>query len=129
MICTILMSFPGFFFPLKRGVNPKFNLELLIFLTIEFKKEERMEVPEEIRSRYMERRKRDLEQCLNSLQTSNYVEIEKVGHQLKGNGLTFGYADLSQIGKQLEKAASKKDIPSVESALKEFSEWVNQHLN
>lgn len=88
-----------------------------------------MEVPEEIQARYMERRKKDLETCLLSLEKKNFNEIEKVGHQLKGNGLTFGYSELSSIGTHLEQAASKRNMTELEKALKDFSSWVNQHIH
>jgi HPt (histidine-containing phosphotransfer) domain-containing protein len=88
-----------------------------------------MEVPPEILSRYMERRKRDLEVCLVSLEFENFNELEKVGHQLKGNGVTFGHNDLSLIGNKLEEAAARKNIAELEVALKDFSHWVNGHIN
>lgn len=88
-----------------------------------------MDVPLDYLSRYKERRKKDLELCLCNLQNLNFIEIEKMGHQLKGNGLTFGYPDLSSIGSHLEKAAGEQNIPKVEQAIKEFSFWVNENVN
>ncbi len=88
-----------------------------------------MEVPEEIMFRYMERRKRDLEMCWESLSNENYPVIEKVGHQLKGNGSTFGFDDLASIGNRLETAASVRDNQTLEEALRDFSHWVNNHIN
>ena len=83
-----------------------------------------MEVPNEMKARYIERRKRDFENCMSSLGQRKYEEIEKVGHQLKGNGVTFGHPELSLIGEKLEDAASQKDILQLEQVLKEFSAWV-----
>lgn len=88
-----------------------------------------MEVPAEIHARYIERRKKDLELCLKSLRTKNFNELEKVGHQLKGNGETFGYAELSVIGRHLEDAAHQRDMLELEIALKDLSSWVNSHPN
>jgi HPt (histidine-containing phosphotransfer) domain-containing protein len=88
-----------------------------------------MEVPDDIRFRYMERRKKDLEVCLACLENENFTEIEKVGHQLKGNGLTFGHGDLSSIGSHLEIAAAAHNSQELEKAIKDFSLWVNQHIN
>ena len=88
-----------------------------------------MEVPSDILSRYMERRKKDLEVCLINLEEENYSELEKVGHQLKGNGLTFGHPDLSSIGSHLEVAAAAQNQKEIELALKDFSFWVNTHIN
>lgn len=84
-----------------------------------------MEVPSDIKVRYIERRKRDLEDCLASLERHQFDEIEKVGHQLKGNGTTFGHPELSVIGKKMEQAAQIRDMETLETALKEFSQWVH----
>lgn len=84
-----------------------------------------MEVPTEMRTKYVERRKQDLEVCLTSLERLDFSEIAKVGHQLKGNGSTFGYPELSSIGKKMEIAAHNENLPSIEEALKDFSRWVN----
>lgn len=88
-----------------------------------------MEVPEAMQTRYVERRKKDLEDCQASFKLHNYSVLEKVGHQLKGNGTTFGFADISTIGKRMELAAANADAPEVEKALEDFSNWVTQHLN
>lgn len=88
-----------------------------------------MNVPKDLLFRYMERRKKDLELCIANLQDSNFVEIEKVGHQLKGNGLTFGHADLSSIGSHLEIAAAARNVGELERAIEDFSHWVNQNIN
>ncbi len=88
-----------------------------------------MEVPAEIHARYIQRRKQDLETCIHSLQVKNFNELEKVGHQLKGNGETFGHAELSIIGRHLEYAAHQRDMGELEKILEEFSSWVNQHPN
>lgn len=88
-----------------------------------------MEVPGEILTRYLERRKKDLETCLSCLERENFQELEKVGHQLKGNGVTFGHAELSEIGSHLEEAAHERNLSDLESALKDFSLWINKHIN
>lgn len=88
-----------------------------------------MEVPGEILSRYIERRKKDLETCLLYLENEDFHELEKVGHQLKGNGVTFGHAELSDIGTLLEQAALKKNLLELERALKDFSFWVNRQIH
>lgn len=86
-----------------------------------------MQVPHELLIRYLERRKADLEDCLKSFEARNYLVLQKVGHQLKGNGVTFGHPELSIIGNSLETAAVLKDNSRMDKALKEFSSWVNDH--
>lgn len=88
-----------------------------------------MEVPEAMQTRYVERRKHDLEVCRESLAQQKYSELQKVGHQLKGNGVTFGHDDISLIGKRMEVAAAEENIREMEKALKDLSHWVSRHLN
>ena len=88
-----------------------------------------MEVPAEIHQRYVERRKRDLEACFQSLRGNNFGELEKIGHQLKGNGTTFGHPKLSVIGRKLEAGAYQRDRQEIEEALKDLAHWLGKQLN
>jgi HPt (histidine-containing phosphotransfer) domain-containing protein len=88
-----------------------------------------MFVPDEMLNRYFERRRRDLEECVHHLKTGNLHFIEKVGHQLKGNGVTFGYPELSVIGKELEAAAQSGHENHISEAMEKLSDWVSDHLS
>ena len=88
-----------------------------------------MFVPEEMLNRYFERRKRDLEECVRHLREGKMNFIEKVGHQLKGNAVTFGYPELSLIGKELEIAAQEGKKEQVSAAIGKFREWVDVHIS
>ncbi len=88
-----------------------------------------MQVPDEIMTRYFERRKRDVEECIRHLRSGDMRFIEKVGHQLKGNGVTFGYPELSEIGSEMETAAQSGDKIVISRAVEKFSDWVEVHLS
>ncbi len=88
-----------------------------------------MHVPDDMLARYFERRKRDFNECLEHLDEGDFSFLEKIGHQLKGNGVTFGYPEISEIGKELESGARDEDLPSLSTTLARFSVWVNDHLN
>ena len=83
-----------------------------------------MEVPNTIMEKYIERRKHVLEECLVALRREKFDKIEKVGHQLKGNGTTFGHPELSLIGKKLEESAKIHNLEKTGNSLKEFSQWL-----
>ena len=85
-----------------------------------------MELPERILGKYIEHRKRDFKECLMSFKRHQYDKIEKVGHQLKGNGATFGHPDLSSIGEKLEEGAKEKNTEILEKSLEEFSDWIKK---
>lgn len=86
-----------------------------------------MEVPSDIMTRYLARRKHELDECYHSLEIKNFEGLERVGHQLKGNGVTFGHPEISKIGELLEEAAIKKDEAALKNVLERFSTWVSSH--
>lgn len=88
-----------------------------------------MLVPDEMLNRYFERRKRDLEECVRHLREGKMNFIEKVGHQLKGNAVTFGYPELSTIGKELEIAAQEGKSEQVAVAIDKFRVWIDVHIS
>lgn len=88
-----------------------------------------MDVPAELMSKYLERRKHNLIDCYQALENQSFKEIEKIGHQMRGNGKTFGHPELSRIGKDLESAAQLEDLNRLESAISEFSYWMSSHTN
>jgi len=88
-----------------------------------------MQIPEEFMSRYLGHRKEDYEKCKKYFREKNFAQLEKIGHQLKGNGLTFGFPELSEIGREIEKNAKRDDLQSLKKALEVFSAWVREKTN
>ncbi len=88
-----------------------------------------MEVTEEIKHKYLERRVKDLDVCFESLKKKNFMSLERVGHRLKGSATTFGHPELSSIGEKLERSAGMEDAPQVEAVLKEFNVWLKRKLS
>lgn len=88
-----------------------------------------MDVPKKILVDYLEHRKKDLKCCLEWVKANKFYEIEKVGHQLKGNGTTFGFPDLSSLGADLELGAKNRDAFKIEKLLEKLSVWLTGHQN
>lgn len=68
-----------------------------------------LDIPKEAIAKYLERRVTDIENCRTALQSGNLTVLETVGHQLKGNGSTFGFPEISTVGQSLEQAAKEHD--------------------
>ena len=81
-------------------------------------------IPDDLKKKYIERRKGDLQDCYNYLKSKNFAGLEKVGHRLKGNGGTFGYPLITKIGDKIEKASAKEDVSHVQEALSELASWI-----
>lgn len=71
-------------------------------------------VPIESQIKYLQRRTAEISQIKSSLTSDpDWELVKKVGHQIKGNAATFGFAPLAEYGKSLEAAAAGLDISGV----------------
>lgn len=85
-----------------------------------------MEIPEEFIWRYVGHRKEDYLRCIEYFSNKNFAGLESIGHQLKGNGMTFGFPDITELGIELEKHAKRLDLISLKKDLEKFLNWVER---
>lgn len=83
----------------------------------------------EATKKYIQRRADDVAACKAALEAKDYSVMENIGHKLKGNGLTFGYPELAELGKDLELAAVNKDFDSSEVLVTKFAAWYDEKKN
>lgn len=67
------------------------------------------EVSNEMKVRYLNRRNEELRELNAALIDKNYEPAIRIGHILKGNGSTFGFDELSDLGKDIEQAGENED--------------------
>lgn len=72
-----------------------------------------MQVPVELKIKYLSRRIQDIQKLKASLELDDYSFAAKLGHQVKGNAVTFDVPQMAFIGLEMEKAANKKDKEKV----------------
>ena len=63
--------------------------------------------------RYLARREQDIARLRADLADTDYLSIEKKGHNLYGSGSAYGLDRISEIGAALEKTASKHNRDAV----------------
>lgn len=87
-----------------------------------------MVIPEELRKKYLERRTKDLEELSAAADQGLLEPFKRIGHQLKGNGPTYGYGELGELGKKMEEAADHNEPEAARACLKEFQAWITKHV-
>jgi len=80
-------------------------------------------------TKYLERRKIDLEKCFFAISCGQFEEIESIGHKIKGNGTTFGFPELSELGSAMETAAKDKNQEIVLQLTKQFKQWLDSQTH
>ncbi len=88
-----------------------------------------MKIPEQMRKKYIERRARDADKIASTLEAGNFAVLSQVGHQLKGNGATFGYEGLAELGRKMEEAAEKSSRLDADQCLFALKAWVQEQTN
>ncbi len=91
--------------------------------------EDDVNIPAEVRQRYIERRQKDIEVLRSALRTQTLDEFERIGHQLKGNASSFGYSDLEKVAIQMELAGENKDMAEASRQLTLFEKWFEKVSN
>ncbi len=77
-------------------------------------------------AQYIVRRHQDLIKCRAALRANDFDVMETVGHNLKGNGVSFGHPTLSGIGEKLEIAARDKSHFDCSNCVQQFEEFLHQ---
>ena len=88
--------------------------------------DDEFEIPAEARMRYIERRQSDIESLRTALQSQNWAEFKRIGHQIKGNAASFGYLELEKVAIQLELAGERHDLIEASRQLTFFENWYAQ---
>jgi CheY-like chemotaxis protein len=71
-----------------------------------------VEVPQALQAlipRYLEGRRKDIETLRSALEQSDFDMIARVGHNLKGTGAPYGFPEITEIGRSLERAGKESD--------------------
>jgi HPt (histidine-containing phosphotransfer) domain-containing protein len=83
-------------------------------------------IPEEIRTKYLVRRQKDIETLRASINSRQLDDFKRIGHQLKGNAASFGYSELEKIAIAMETAAEKNDSFEAGKQLEAFEKWLSE---
>ena len=76
---------------------------------------------------YYSRREKDLVSCIVALQMQDFDAIARMGHKMKGNGQTFGFPEISEIGAALEKFGIAQDSEKLQSSISDFKTWITSN--
>jgi HPt (histidine-containing phosphotransfer) domain-containing protein len=87
-----------------------------------------MKIQNEAVQKYLYRRFADTIRCYEALSRGDLSILERVGHQMKGNGVTFGFPEITDIGESLESAAQKGDSRSALGCIKSLELLLKRQL-
>lgn len=87
-----------------------------------------MHILTEHKLKYLNRRLVELDELTLALKNEDFSVLSNIGHRLKGNGETFGFPLISELGIKLEKAALLRDGPTIQKIISDLKADVEKNL-
>ncbi len=81
---------------------------------------------EEAAKHYIRSRKRELHQLVDLIEKSEFSQIRRLAHNMKGTGTSYGFPDLTRLGKLMETSAKEENAADLSTALLELSRYVQE---
>jgi signal transduction histidine kinase/DNA-binding response OmpR family regulator len=90
--------------------------------------EQRIKVPDEVRDlapMFLRRQRHALSSLRTALSSCDFENVRVFAHNLKGNGRSYGFPELSLLGSEMELAAREQDSGVVSAVFGKISEYLN----
>jgi HPt (histidine-containing phosphotransfer) domain-containing protein len=81
---------------------------------------------EELVPGYLARQRRDVSGMISLLAASDYDRLEVLGHNMKGSGASYGFAELTRFGAELETAAMEADHDALASKIPQLDDYLSR---
>ena len=85
---------------------------------------EDLNLPPEIVQKYVSRRFTDVEVCWSAIKNYDFTKVAELAHQMKGNGSSFGFPLITEIGGELEVAAKNNDAEKITDRLEKLQQFL-----
>lgn len=82
---------------------------------------------ENLRGGYVANLKEHHARIRQAIQDRNFIEIDSIGHSLKGSGSSYGFEEISRLGLELEKAAKHRDPEALRVLNQRFLQFLEEH--
>lgn len=86
-----------------------------------------MDIPVSMKKDYLNRRKSDFKVLADALSEKNVEPFKRIGHQLAGNARSYGFNELEDIGRQMEKLSAENLSTSGDELLQKFSQLIETY--
>lgn len=74
---------------------------------------------------FFKNRHRELETLRAALAGGDFEQLRQIGHRMKGVGNSYGFAEVSEIGKRIEDGARDSDRGAIEPCIGEYAEYLS----
>ena len=80
----------------------------------------------DLRPKFLSNRAKDVGRIREALDRGDYAAISVLGHNMRGNGTSYGFPEVSAIGERIEAAAAAMDAPSLRAQADEPHAYIEK---
>jgi len=73
---------------------------------------------------FMSNRRKELEALRAAHAASDFEELRRLGHRMKGAGSSYGFDFVSTVGKTIEDAAKASDVANIATTLDTYEDYL-----
>ncbi|HEY5242342.1 MAG TPA: response regulator [Polyangiaceae bacterium] len=74
--------------------------------------------------KFFANRERDVATLRGALAIEDFETIARLGHNMRGNGVSYGFPEVSAIGKRLERAGLRREARGIADQITKLEAWV-----
>lgn len=75
---------------------------------------------------FLENRRKDIREVRASIESEDFDIMRVIGHRMKGSGGGYGFAEISEIGAEIENAANARDAATVARNIDRLSDYLER---
>lgn len=75
---------------------------------------------------FFKNRQKELETLRAALSAADYKQLRQLGHRMKGVGTSYGFAQISEIGKRVEEGATSGDNTALDACIGEYADYLSK---
>ena len=75
---------------------------------------------------YLEKMQEDIKALNEALEKTDYEKIKVTAHRMKGSGANYGFDDISELGKKLERSAGEENAEEIKQFLGDLTSYFDR---
>ena len=75
---------------------------------------------------FFKNRHKEVETLRTAIVGGDYAQLRHLGHRMKGVGHSYGFGQISEIGKRIEDGARGEDRAVIEACIAEYGEYLSK---
>ena len=73
---------------------------------------------------FMKNRKKELDTLRVALAAADFEQLRQLGHRMKGVGVSYGFDQVSALGKSIEEGARRGDRALLETSIDQYGDYL-----